>query len=69
MIIEIKIECDTILEFKGHIMHIFETICMEIGKRGLNEYEDEVPKDLDLSDNNCYGTHEVVIMEDEPNHP
>jgi hypothetical protein len=63
MQITIKIECDTINEFAAHLTELKKQVKARAKERNLNPLKDEfLPKDyIALSDNNCYGTHDVVI--------
>lgn len=63
MKIKINIECDTINELYSHLSELKRQVKARCKERNLNPLEDEfLPKDyIGLSDNNCYGTHDVVI--------
>ena len=64
MEITIKIECDTINEFHAHLTELARQVKRSAKKQKLNPLEDEFQaEDADsLSDDTCYGTHEVEIV-------
>lgn len=64
MQITIQIDCDTIQEFHNHLTKLATQVKRSAKKQKLNLLKDEFQKeDADsLSDNNCYGTHSVIIV-------
>lgn len=60
MKVKIEIECDSIVELVNHLSVIRAQVIKEKKKQNLS-VDDEFPKRVVLSDNNCYGTHEVKI--------
>jgi hypothetical protein len=63
MEILITIECETISDFYSHLSELRRQIKKETRKRKLNPLHDEFPADVDLYDDNCYGTHDVEIRQ------
>ena len=61
MHIEIEIDCETIFEFTQHLKKITEDVVKETRRLGLNPAEDGLPRNTDLDDDNCYGTHSIDI--------
>ncbi len=66
MLIKIEIECETINEFYGHLRVLQKQIKKQTRKLKLDPIKDEFPSEnspieIDLDDSNCYGTHTVII--------
>lgn len=69
MKIEITIDCDTISEFQSHLLKLFEQSIIYCHKNkdeidpGIDEFPsvdfEEIEKEL--SDCNCYGSHDITI--------
>lgn len=66
MKIEVTIECDTISQFQSHLLKLFEqTIIYAYKSEEVDP--DEFPSvdfeeiEKELSDDNCYGSHEIRI--------
>lgn len=69
MLITVSINCETISEFYTHLTELQKQIKKESKRLGLSPGYDSFPnsrnkKKANLSDNNCYGTHEVSIKPD-----
>lgn len=62
MKITIKIECDTIIEFRGHLEMLRDQIKKKVKSEKLDHFHEEFSNADNLDDNNCYGTHEVEII-------
>lgn len=57
----IEVHCETEEELLSHLSAIRATL-----KKKLNcMVNGEIVKPLNFGDNNCYGTHDVVVTEDE----
>lgn len=72
MNIRIDIECESISDFHSHLSEIKRQIRKETKRLKLtpsDEFESNKEQDYtispDLDDNNCYGNHEVTILNDE----
>lgn len=65
MQINIQIDCESISDFYSHLSEMRRQIKKEAKRLKLSP-EDEFTKESEskLYDNNCYGTHEVVINND-----
>ena len=63
MILEIKIECETIGELFSHLAQLNTQIRKQVKEHKLSDDSDSFPtgSDIELCDSNCYGTHEVTI--------
>jgi hypothetical protein len=63
MNITITIECETVSELGAHLMHLRRQVIKEAKRLKLDPLRDEFPEgaELNLSDDNCYGTHDVEI--------
>lgn len=80
MNIKIEIECETIQDFQSHLLKIFEQSIVLNCKKD----REHVDGDLDpseqsydksdissgqLDDDNCYGSHEVTLLEEDSESP
>jgi len=65
MNITIEIECETIADFYSHLTELRAQIKRQARKLKLTPV-DEFPPDVDLYDDNCYGTHNVTIKLERP---
>lgn len=63
MEITIKIKCESISEFYTHLKVITTQVQNEARRLKLNPARDEFEPESgkNLSDDNCYGSHEVII--------
>ncbi len=70
MNIQINIDCETIGELYSHLTMLRSQIKKEATRLKLNPNDDEFTPEmkLDLDDANCYGEHEVLILEPKENH-
>lgn len=64
MRIIVEIECETITEFHSHLTVLKTQIRKQSHKLKLNPLTDAFPIKVDLYDDNCYGTHDVIIKQD-----
>jgi len=61
MEVTIKIDCENIHEFYAHLTELRRQIKKKTKKEFRAPLLDEFENAKGLSDNNCYGTHEVKI--------
>jgi len=61
MKINIQIECETISEFYTHLTELQKQIKKKTRKQNLKPGADEFFDSVGLDDDNCYGSHEVMI--------
>ena len=61
MKIKIEIDCETISDLYSHLSELRRQIKKETKKRKLDPLRDEFGSDVNLYDDNCYGTHDVYI--------
>lgn len=61
MEITIKIECETINDFYGHLSELQRQIKKETKRLKLSPLDDQFPKNAKLDDANCYGEHYVKV--------
>lgn len=65
MKVTIEIECDTIAELRSHLSVMRMNVLKETKRKKLDRYHDELPKDTELRDDNCYGCHVLHVTESE----
>ena len=59
----IEINCDSISELTSHLNEMFKQ-CKQLCKKSkLDPFNDEFPVDTILEDDNCYGSHELKVVE------
>lgn len=63
MKITIEVECDQLGELTSHLSVLIKGIKKYVKKNKLTADAD-VPGDLELYDDNCYGTHELKVSEE-----
>lgn len=56
---QIKIDCESGVELLSHL----EVITNQVKAKIREAKKQDIKKPIKLDDNNCYGTHEVVIRE------
>jgi hypothetical protein len=61
MKIRVDIECESISDFYSHLSELRRQIKKETKRLKLTP-EDEFTNDVDLYDDNCYGTHDVEVL-------
>lgn len=57
MIVKIEIDCETAGELELHLLTVIETVKSK--SKGNKDFDFEFGERF--SDNNCYGTHDVII--------
>lgn len=59
----ITIQCDTVAEVKAHLWKLQRQLTKYSKKLKIDKLHDDLPmgEPEDLSDDNCYGSHEVLI--------
>lgn len=61
MRITIEIECESITDFYSHLTELRKQIKKKCKKENRNSHKDEFTTSKGLDDDNCYGTHEVSL--------
>ena len=64
MIIQIEIDCETIAEFYTHLGVIRKEVKKLAKEKELDAHHDAFLP-TEWADDNCYGSHSVVVKEDE----
>lgn len=63
MNIQIDIECDTISELIGHLAVLKRQILRQAQINKVDTTKADFPIGTQLYDDNCYGTHELNVIE------
>jgi len=62
MYILIEIECDTIGEIQAHLICLIHQVTKEAKKQKLSVSNGVFPVEMQLSDSNSYGDHELIVV-------
>ena len=63
MNIMIEIECDTLTDLPKHLEVLQEQIKKQVQVSRHDPQKEEFPIGTSLSDDNCYGTHKMDVIE------
>lgn len=66
MKIEIQIECDTIQELFAHLSCLQQQVIKQAKVNKQDITRDDFAPGTELSDNNCYGVHLLIVYEEHP---